>query len=181
MKNWFIKYGFIWLASVGLAIGVLYYIYRKRQNMAQEQNYTEDEFVKALPKVLAKFGRDIARRVEQIYRVETAHFKSLQFRKTGSPGMEAHGVPPYYGWHVPFFVANPSYTPLGTFTMPENNTGISKTFIVMPSVEAAMMFLADYIKRHNNAARWYSTNPASQERYIATLNSVIPRHTNAIG
>lgn len=36
--------------------------------------------------------------IEKIYRSETSHFKSEQYKNTGTIGMEAFGKPPYYGW-----------------------------------------------------------------------------------
>ena len=51
----------------------------------------------------------------------------------------------------------------------------------MPSVEAGMMYLADYIIRNNgNYARWFSTDPKKQELYKQNLEGIIPRITNEI-
>jgi hypothetical protein len=176
--KWKQYHTFILIASIVFLVWYTRNKYNTRMEEAQNKSYSEQDFIQGLPKVLSTYGKDIAKRVEQIFRLETAHFKSQQFIKTGTPGMESHGLPPNYGWYAPFFVANPSYLPLGTIQMKENQTPKTKTFIVMPSVEATMMFLADYIKRWGNAARWYSTNPESQAKYIASLDSIIPRHFN---
>jgi hypothetical protein len=173
-----------WWVGIIIAVIIIYLYLKSRQTKATEvatkQTYSEADFIAALPKVVTKYGKGIAEYVEKIYRLETAHFKSEQFKATGTPGMEAHGIAPNYGWYAPFFVANPSYTPLGTHVMKENGTGREKTFIVMPSVEAAMMFLADYLKRYDSPGRWYTTVPEKQAQYVATLNTIISRHTNTI-
>jgi len=178
MWNWIKKHTAQIIISAFLVALIIWYVKRQRQQMADKVTYTEQDFINGLPVVISAYGKSIAQSVERIYRMETAHFKSVQFSKTGTPGMESHGVPPNYGWYAPFFLQHPTYTPLGTYVMNENQTGKQKTFIVMPSVEAAMMFLADYIKRYGNPARWYSRELAAQERYTNSLNAIVPRHTN---
>jgi RHS repeat-associated protein len=143
--------------------------------------------------VYEKYGATMAATVEKMYRFETNHFKSKQYKETGTPGMEVHGAAPSYGWGgQEFFDNNPEYKPEGTTGMYENKglsgsggnaqvKGKQKEFIVMPSVEAGMMYLADYIIRNNgNYARWFSTDPKKQELYKQNLEGIIPRITNEI-
>jgi hypothetical protein len=149
-------------------------------NYTNMKNFTEADFRAAAPELIKKHGKELAAKVEQLFRWETAHFKSQQYQKTGAPGMESHGIAPTYGWYAPFFLANPSYLPIGTHTMTENGTGKQKTFVIMPSVLAAAMFVADYIKRYGNPGRWYSMNAASQASYNTKISQVIPRIVNSI-
>lgn len=130
----------------------------------------------ALQKIKAKYGAAIAQMVERIYRLETRHFKSVQFLATGSPGMEKHSAKYPYGWASmkPIWDANPQYRPTGFFTMPENVTGKVKTFIKFPSIEAGMFSLAEYLLKYP-AGRWYSTLPHEQAKYTASLNSIKPK------
>ena len=119
----------------------------------------------------------MARIIEKMYRSETTHFTSGQYKNTGTGGMEVFGKPPYYGWSSKFFEQNPSYKPIGIWSAYENE-GLSKQggnpqvkdkkkqFVVMPSVLAGMEYKAYYINKYNgNWARWYSTQVQAQEKY----------------
>ncbi|OCG26591.1 hypothetical protein A9G45_10890 [Gilliamella sp. HK2] len=156
------------------------------------RNYTLENAELALRAIYAKYGKDMAIIIERMYRSETAHFKSLQYKKTGTGGMESFGSPPYYGWDKEFFLLNPNYTPIGTTYLFEN-VGLSKQggnvqikdrpkeFIIFPSVLAAMEYLVFYINKYNgNYARWHSTNSVVQETYKNILNKIIPRIVNKI-
>ncbi|OCG65577.1 hypothetical protein A9G48_10640 [Gilliamella sp. wkB18] len=156
------------------------------------RNYTLENAELALRAIYEKYGKDMAIIIERMYRSETAHFKSLQYKKTGTGGMESFGYPPYYGWDKEFFLLNPNYTPIGTTHLFEN-VGLSKQggnaqikdrpkeFIIFPSVLAAMEYLVFYINKYNgNYARWHSTNSAVQEAYKNILNKIIPRIVNKI-
>lgn len=159
------------------------------QPPSKPQSYTAQDAKVALTKVYDQEGEATATTVERIYRLETNHFKSKQFKLTGTGGMESHAKTNPYGWYKPFFTANPQYTPLGTTGLFEGPgmsgkggnaqvTDKQKQFVIMPSVEAGMMFLVDYSKRNANDggfARWYSTDAAKQEIYLNSLLNIKPR------
>jgi hypothetical protein len=49
----------------------------------------------------------------------------------------------------------------------------------MPSVVAAMMFKVNYIQGHDgNYARWFSTNPQTQEIYRKKIQAITPKIVN---
>lgn len=201
-----------WLAIAAVVvISVLYYQYKTRQQqaltmvqerinaatqsdaMAKTRLFTEQDALQALSRVKNLYGVDMARSIEKVARLETNHFKSLQYKTTGTGGMEAHGAAPYYGWYSPFFIKNPEYTPIGTTDMLENEgaskiggnaqSNKPKAFVIMPSVEAWMMFLADYAIRYKNNGgilRWYSTNKDSQNLYASTLAKINTPLINSI-
>lgn len=61
----------------------------------------------------------------------------------------------------------------------EQVTNRPKSFVIMPSVTAAMKFKANYILGHGgNYARWYSTNPSNQEIYRKQLQLVKSKIVN---
>lgn len=167
---------------------------KKIEDMAKAgEEFTEADAKAALQKVAQIHGKQLAAQIEKVARLETAHFKSKQYLLTGTGGMEVHGSAPYYGWFAPFFVKNPSYTPVGTTAILENK-GMStqgglpqsakpKEFVIMPSVEAWMMFLADYATRHaanGGIARWYSTDKTQQQMYNQKLAQITPKIVNNI-
>lgn len=112
-------------------------------------------------------GVERARLIEKILRLETAHFRSKQYQLSGSAGMEAGN------WKD---LDPKSYT---TFQMNDNHlTGEKKlrTFIKWNNVLDFCIYLSDYIDRHGgNYARWNSTNPERQDKYINKVNSIKAR------
>ena len=174
--------------TIVAAIVVLF----KIKNKSMPKNYTENDAKQALERIKREHGVDMAKTIERLYRWETAHFKSKQYKLTGSPGMEVHGSAPYYGWNSSFWQTNKSLQPIGTTEMFENKgmseqggnaqvTDKPKGFLIFPSVFAAMAYLVDYINRYNgNYARWYSTSASAQELYRTKLNSVTPKIVNSL-
>ncbi|WP_429067053.1 M23 family metallopeptidase [Aeromonas bestiarum] len=147
----------------------------------------------ALRIIFNKYGYDMAVVIERMYRDETGHFKSLQYKNCGTGGMEAFGNPPYYGWDKTFFEKNPSYMPIGTWSAFENKgksgsggniqvTDRKKTFIKFPSVVAAMEYKAFYIKKHNgNWARWHNASDANiQKTYRDYISKINPKISDSL-
>lgn len=165
--------------------------YWKARAEGLDRLYSEMDAKEALKIIVDKYGEDKAKIIEKIYRCETAHFTSKQYRHTGTGGMEAFGVPPYYGWDANFFSQFPHYQPIGIWNAFENQ-GLSnvggntqsknkKKFVVMPSVLAGMEYKIYYINKYNgNWARWHSTQPQAQEQYKKLVDSVKPRFVEAI-
>ena len=149
--------------------------------------YTLEDAKEALKVIYNKYGEEMARVIEKMYRSETKHFTSGQYKNTGTGGMEVFGKPPYYGWSSKFFEQNPSYKPIGIWSAYENE-GLSKQggnpqvkdkkkqFVVMPSVLAGMEYKAYYINKYNgNWARWYSTQVQAQEEYKKAIKPIRAR------
>lgn len=160
-------------------------------SVLQQKNdefFTYADAEDALRIIFNKYGYDMAVVIERMYRDETGHFKSLQYKNCGTGGMEAFGHPPYYGWDKSFFEKNPSYKPVGTWSAFENKgksgsggnvqvTDRKKSFIKFPSVLAAMEYKAFYIKKHNgNWARWHNASDANvQEVYRGYISKIKPK------
>ena len=152
--------------------------------------FTEDDGKQALKAIYNKYGKDMAIIIERMYRDETAHFKSGQYKACGTGGMEAFGSAPYYGWDSSFFEANPEFHPIGIWSAYENKgmsgqggnqqvTTRKKEFVVLPSVLAGMEYKAFYINKHNgNWARWHSTKASNQQTYKTHIESIKPRFVN---
>lgn len=119
----------------------------------------------ALIDLVAIKGKERAMLIERILRWETNHFKSKQYKLTGSAGMEDgkwSGLKP------------DSYSTIQMLdNHPEKVTNPMRTFIKWNSVYDFCIYLSDYIDRHNgNFARWNSTNLAKQKIYEKCVNSV---------
>ncbi|MFC0401243.1 muramidase [Paraburkholderia rhizosphaerae] len=152
-----------------------------------ENDFTEENARRALRYIFDKYGRSIAETIERMYRTETSHFRSMQYRRCGTGGMEVFGLPPSYGWRPEFFTE----PPIGTWSAFEG-AGLSaaggniqvtsqpKTFVVVSSVEVGMEYKALYIINYGgNYARWYSTDFNAQTLYRNELGRVIPRIVNS--
>jgi RHS repeat-associated protein len=153
---------------------------------SRSKSFNIHDAEEGLKVVNENFGKEMARNVERMYRMETSHFTSAQYRHTGTGGMEVHGPPPYYGWTPSYF----TQPPVGVYSIFENKglsgvggnaqvTNRPKQFVIMPSVVAAMMFKANYIQGHDgNYARWFSTNPQTQEIYRKKIQAITPKIVN---
>lgn len=127
------------------------------------KNYTEDDAKNAILAVQNMYGTEMARTVEKMLRLETGHFKSQQYKKTGSAGMEEGK------W------ANLPY-PMDSIAMDDVLKPGMERFIVWQSVTDFALYLAEYIQRYNgNYARWNSLNPLVQMEYRKKVESVKPR------
>lgn len=134
---------------------------------------TENEIKNSLKTVEQNFGTDIAKWVEKIYRAETAHFKSVQFLLTYSAGMLKFKDTYPYGWgnFKTFWAFYPNYEPVGYVKIYVTREKKDFYYLAFPSLTAAMMTLADYVKK-NGALRWNSTDKAAQAEYSKLLNSI---------
>ena len=138
---------------------------------------TQQEIIDALQKVKKVYGETIAKYVEQIYRVETAHFKSSQFLYTYSAGMLKFKDKYPYGWgnFKTFWAVNPSYAPTNFYKIFVSRENKDFYYLGFNSLEAAMMTLAYYVNK-NGRLRWNSTLAKEQAIYQKALNSVINRY-----
>jgi hypothetical protein len=137
----------------------------------------------AIQKASKFYSKEILSNVEKIYRLESANFTSGQFLGTWSPGMEkAKDVYPY-GWTSlrPYWDANPLVKPVGLKTFTENGTGIKKTFIKFPTLNAGVFTLCKWLQNNGNKpAKWFSTNTASMANYQKKLDNINSSITNEI-
>lgn len=155
------------------------------QEYNDEHGFSEHDARVALLYIYDKHGREIAIIVEKMYRLETTHFTSEQYKNCGTGGMEVHGSAPYYGWDPTTFKNHPEYTPIGIWSHMEGK-GLSgqggnvqetkkpKAFVKLPSVVAGMEYKAEYIQRYNgNYARWYNAKDIkAQEKYRESLKGI---------
>jgi len=162
-------------------------------NNQNPHEFTEHDARLALMKIYDLYGKEMAQTIESIYRWEGKHFKSDQFKICGSPGMEAtmNGTAPNYGWDGSLYKKHTEYTPVGIWESMENagmsgkggnkqDTVNKKRYIKFPSVEAGMMYIVDFIERHNgNVGRWHSTDSAVQKNYEKDIKQAIPRIVNS--
>ncbi len=147
---------------------------------------------RALRLIYDNYGEEIAKNVEMMYRWECSHFKSGQYKYCGGPGMEAaNNHHPTYGWNGEMYDKFPKYTPVGIWEEFENkgmsgkggNTQVTdhkKKYIQFPSVEAGMVYVAEFLVRHNgNVGRWHTTEVSRQPDYVTNINKTIPRIVNS--
>lgn len=168
-------------------IVLIFVIFKQKKNIKSpkmtlpinktKNTITEKQIIEALQKVKSVYGQEIAENVEQIYRVETAHFKSSQFLYTFSAGMLKFKDAYPYGWgnFKTFWSLNPSYAPVNFYVIFVSREKKNFAYIGFSSLEAGMMTLAYYISK-NGRLRWNSTKANEQAIYQRALNSVIVRY-----
>lgn len=133
--------------------------------MTTKKNYTAQDAQKALERFIEVTGRkDRAQEIERVWRLETLHFKSLQFKLTGSAGMEKGK------W------AFLDEDKMATIQMADNHLEGDKkmrTFLVWDDLFDFCMYLSNYIDRYDgNVGRWNSMNPAKQKKYADKLKTI---------
>jgi hypothetical protein len=142
--------------------------------------------VDALKRINAIYGKEKTKKLEQLFRNETRHFTSGQFKGTFSPGMEpapnTNRTYPY-GWSSlkNFAIANnipaSSFYIGGPYT--EGGTGRQKYFVGFPNLYTSMLFVMYVIeKRGWNFGKWFSFNESSAQHYNEQISKIIPRITN---
>lgn len=143
---------------------------------------SKQEFERAIKKAALYFPPDILKNCERIYRIESAHFKSRQFKETWSPGMESFGSSYPWGWITLSKLLWNNRRDLGPFTVKsftENQTGKIKKFLVFRSMFGAVMTVCTFLQHYNNnPGRWYSKNLNSQARYNLSLSKINPTIVN---
>lgn len=156
----------------------------------------EKEIIAAIAKVKGLYGKPSSIKVEAVFRNETRHFKSGNFAKTYSPGMEAVKRPdgsvlPYpYGWTSlrTFWDENPQYKPTGLYMQVENDSGQAKSrgeraFIKFPSVEAAFITVAKRLQMKGwDTGAWFAdaNHPDKQAQYRDYISRIKTPYANAL-
>ena len=147
---------------VAASIAAVYYLYfrKPKKDKMEQKDFTPLDAENALLTMAGKYGKERAQLLEKIMRWETGHFKSGQYKKGGSAGMEDGKW-----FELP--------KGLKTYQMQDNLLGYMATFIKWGSVLQFLEYLNKYIDRYNgNFARWNTTNPAKQEDYRKKILSV---------
>ena len=177
--------------KLGLYIGAAALIFLfVRARRAPKTNYspmpiTDENIKEALRKIFNEFGREKTEKLEQLYRKETAHFRSGQFKGGASPGMEpspnTNKVFPY-GWtslkkFADFYsISYSSFYLTGPYT--EGGTGKQKFFIGFPNVYTAMLFVMYVISNRGwNFGKWRAFDETISTNYNNSLNNIIPKIT----
>lgn len=147
----------------------------------------ESDIKNAFAEVLKIYGPDLAKETEKIFRLETRHFKSGNFLKTLSPGMEATKFQFPFGWtSLTKLWSETNFAPLGTFAQTENDTAIMKSkgiknYIVFPDIESAVFSVAEILrKRGGKAGTWFAIERKAQETYQQYADKVKPKFVNEL-
>lgn len=154
---------------------------RKTTKSGVMNNFTEVDFKAAVLKASQFYTKEKLQIAEKLYRLETAHFSSLQYRRTGSAGMEKHSSIFPYGWTYikDIWLKYPETAPKGTFEATEKLTGVKKPFLVFASVYAGLIALLLYIDKYG-AGRWYSTDSNKQATYLSNVNKMSANIVNSL-
>lgn len=124
-----------------------------------KKNFTESDFTNAV-KFLKSKGVDFITlaKIEQLYRLETNHFKSGQYKGTGTGGMETKAgmqsdFP--FGWSsLQKFKDSTGIVPAGIHSYVDNQTKKTRSFVVFNSVSDAIQFFIYFIFTIRNGQYW---------------------------
>lgn len=151
----------------------LFYLIRKNKKMnANPYNFdpTDPNYIQSQFDVIKNdFSQNVLELIEKIYRLETANFTSGQYRQSLSAGMVYSVDNKISQWNLE------GYDVIG-FTNCFQVGGKCFRYVQFGSLAEGLRFLGNYIERHGNALRWYSTNPTMQNQYAQKLNGITPRY-----
>lgn len=179
--------------KIGLYLGaaaLLFLFIRARKAPTSNNNnstmpVTDENIKEGFKKIFDEFGREKTEKLEQLFRWETSHFRSGQFKGGFSPGMEpspnTNRVFPF-GWTSLKKFADAYSIPYSSFyiTGPytEGGTGRQKFFVGFPNVYTSMLFVMYVISRRGwNFGKWRAFDETISNDYNNKLNTVIPRIT----
>jgi hypothetical protein len=185
--------------TVGI-LTIAYLLFRKKSNAmtttnsgsgssgssGSENPIPDQMIVDAFRKIFNIYGREKTQRLEQLFRWETNHFRSGQFKGTFSPGMEpspnTNRTFPF-GWSSLRNFATAKGYASNQFNVSgpyrEGGTGIPKYFVKFPDLFSSMLFVMYVIeKRGWNFGKWRAFDETISNDYNNKLNTVIPRITN---
>lgn len=124
-----------------------------------------------LQRVLDEFGPDIARKVERVYRLETANFTSEGYRHTGAAGQKAFALTFPFGW--PARGTSPEQYLPAWWAVDTLEGGQPVAWVAWVDVSDAMRYLARFLADHGgNVGRWNSTEPDKQAIYRARVDAM---------
>lgn len=149
----------IFIIAFAVAMQKLFKTKKKGKKM-----FTENDAKEAILFIADKYGVDMARTIEKMMRLETAHFTSEQYKKTGTAGME-----------VGKWADIPKGATNGYIEMDDTKKIGMEKFIVWKSVKDFADYLAKYILRYNNHLRWNALSPDLQAKYELRLRGVKSR------
>lgn len=139
------------------------------ENLREPDN---NEYIKVFNKLIIDYGPKIANDIERIYRLETAHFTSGQYKKTYSAGMLKFSDNYPFGWTTPaekLWHQNPQFSPVGEAHF--NKHGKNYTYLKFRDFESAARSLAVYLLIYPRA-RWNSTDLNNQKIYDSKLDNI---------
>jgi hypothetical protein len=171
---------------IGVVLLVLYFQYRKEPYLemttpAPSIKPSSNDLASAFTDLISKYGQPFARKIEQLYRLETGHFGSGQFLEGNSPGMVARKTTYPYGWPSldQFAKAN---------SIDGHKFGIGRTFVVrgnnfryvtFPDFRTSLEYVSWFIKNKRGGVvqKWNSLDPVDSARYLNTLNQMRTQYT----
>ena len=172
-----------------LVLIILFYLLRKKEkinfNFVSDEDYhlgdEDNNLYKVFNDIIEKYGYNVARNVEKIYRLETAHFTSDVYKNTGSAGMLAFSDNIPYGWTslAEFWYNNSKYKPIGIYTKYLPGLEGPKRYDYLKFKNYGGFYsLAVFLSKYNNKpGRWYSTDPHLQEEYESRLENITLKYT----
>lgn len=171
--------------TIAVVLILLYFLTKKTRTemstTAPVARPDANDLQAAFTRLKNNYGQEFAKKIEQIFRLETGHFESGQFKEGNSPGMVATKSTYPFGWRSldEFALAN---------SIDGHKFGIGRTFVVdgknfryvtFPDFKTSADFVAWFIrnKRGGVPEKWNSLDPAAAARYKNKLNQIRTQYT----
>lgn len=156
----------------GLAIVIILYYFLFVRKVVDKMITEKD----AIKRIRDEYGFDTAKKVEQMFRWETNHFKSKGYKLTNGAGMEAVRPTFPFGWSSKYFIGVGYSNDLVRMT---DSGGRDVHFIKFDSVYDGMKVIANWLQSHH-IGQWYSTDPKKQNEYESKVTKVRAQYLDAL-
>jgi hypothetical protein len=152
------------------------------QALKVPSQYLNDVY-QGLKRVKNLYGKEYAKKIEQVFRLETGHFTSSQFKNGYTGGMVAQKNSFPYGWSsLEKFAKEKGILPsqFSTYTIYVQRDGNFFMYVKFPNIEDSILFTAWFIKtiRNGRVGHWNSLDESTASNYENSLIGIIPRISN---
>ena len=144
-------------------------------------NPSSNDLASAFQELKNNFGPEFAKRIEQLFRYETRHFRSKQFLEGNSPGMVATKTTYPFGWpsldeyNREKSIDGRKYSVGRIFVVNDRNF----QYVKFPDFKTSANFVAWFIrnKRGGVVQKWNSLNEAKAQEYFDVLKTITTQYT----
>jgi len=131
---------------------------------------TDTQLIMVFVIIARDYGPEIAVLTEKVMRLETAHFTSPIYLKTGSGNITAFNNEYPYGWTYelkPFWEENEEMKPVGIFENVNNNWKYLQFY-----GKTGIINVAEILKKKSTPGAYFSTDPDLQIEYEQRLENI---------
>ena len=154
---------------------ILFFFIRKR---FKKTTGGTTSLAESFTNLVSVYGKDYMRRIEKLFRLETADFTSGGWTKTLTPGMVAvnHSTTFPFGWTSLGVWASENGLNSSDFSakyFAVTSNGQPKTYVVFPNSALSVKYVSWFIDKYRNRdiGKWFSLDPDDAADYARDVDN----------